>query len=94
MNERENLQNIIKYEFINTRRKCPYKLISEVIGKHRKVFTHYTGECKYDLAFKDKDGWETTTTVYYPAHIKNHSQIEENENRVYKFWKKIDYIIP
>ena len=27
-----------------------------------------------------------TTTIYYPPHIKTDSQIEENENRGYKFW--------
>ena len=91
MNNKRNEPKVLQhkfteYEFQNTKTKCPFELISKTKDKHRQVVPHYVVENRYDLAFRDKDGREIKTVIYYPPQIKNHNHIERNSYKSFKFW--------
>ena len=68
----------------------PEKIFHSMIDEHGKKFVPLSGECYYQLNFrnKDKDKPWGVATIYHPPLNKNHNKIKELEKDVYKFYKK------
>ena len=75
----------MRYKFYNIKSKRPQKQINETLDELEKRFAFCYSDCKYDLTFKNRHGFDMYTTFYHRSRNENHEFLREIEEYGYKF---------
>ena len=72
----ENLQNFkINYEFFNIKSKYPFKLITETLTKHQKMYINFTPMCNFCIEFRSKNNKIESISLSLPPKYDTKNDI-------------------